>query len=440
MRSRIGSLSRGRRSAAAGKIEALADTFTASLSRRERSLGPLVATRAARALLPALNVGLALIVVPGLAQPFSTPKLWWLLACALVAAGLSLLSPEPRTIAPAARQASWLSLGWLGSVLLSALAAGAADPAALGRDAAAAVLVIALLRFRPDPSTTLRAIAFAGALVAASVLLQWAGVDLFSAHATGRLRLHGTLGNPDFAAAWLGAALPLTVCEAIASGKAHHDSRRRLLLASASLQVGALAAIGSLATVISLVAAALVLGFGSRKKILPAWIAIGVLAALGAVQREPGRALQGRLYLHRVALPHLIEAPLLGQGPGAIRLLWPAWEEARKRTAAEAPFVAAQDHVHDDWLERALDLGLPSALCLAALAALSIGCAIRLGRAQSGPAALRRLAAGAALAGLCARAFVDFPLARPAELGLFATLIALALAPPEEPCPSPERP
>jgi hypothetical protein len=34
-------------------------------------------------------------------------------------------------------------------------------------------------------------------------------------------------------------------------------------------------------------------------------------------------------------------------------------------------------------------------------------------------------AAAAGIAGLCARALVDFPLARPAELALFAVLVAL---------------
>ena len=431
----------------------MATEVSAGRSRSTTSWGARVTPWLDRALLPALNVGLVVLVAPPLSQPFSTPKLWWLLACALVAVGLALRSSEaakdlPRSAIPSAaslgKQSAWpllLALGWLTALLLSSLAAGAAEGAALARDAAAAVLIIALLHLRSDAARTLRAIAAAGALLASVVLVQRAGFDPFGAHLQGRLRLYGTLGNPDFAAAWLGAALPLTIGEAAASWRSTTSAaslRARWLCAAAAVQLLALIAIGSLATLLALGAAAVVFAASRRPRVALLSAATLLAAALGAASRDPSRALQGRIYLHAVALPHLLEAPLVGHGPGSVRLLWPAWEAARSPSAAEVRFAASQDHVHDDWLERALELGVPAALCLAALAALGIFSAIRLGRSQRGPAALRTLAAGAALAGLCARAFVDFPLARPAELGLFATLIALALAAPEEPCSTPE--
>jgi O-antigen ligase len=128
------------------------------------------------------------------------------------------------------------------------------------------------------------------------------------------------------------------------------------------------------------------------------------------------KVIQGRIELHQVAAPHLLDAPLTGLG--SVEKLWPA--------------SRPQNHVHDDWLELALEQGIPAALLLAALTIAALRKALQ--KKLIGPAA--------ALASLAARAFVDFPLARPAELALFVTLIAVALR--EEPCtsspPSPSSP
>ena len=348
-----------------------------------------------RALAPALLAGLALAVLPAAARLFSTPKLALLGIDALLATALALRA------AGAVRRESWLALAWLAGLCASTLNAGAADMAAVVRDASAALLLLALLRLRPDPAPALRAAAAAGTAVALVVLAQRAGLDVFGARAAGRLALHGTLGNPDFAAAWLCACLPLTLGE-----------RHRAWLFAAAIQTAALAALGSFGSLVALGAAALVLpsrprgqperlsGDGhlvaGRRALLLLAIA---LVALGTAGRDPVRVSAGRAGLHAVALPHLADAPLLGGGPGSTQALTPG-------------------HVHDDWLERALEIGLPATLALAALAALAIR------RARGTPIA-------AALAALAARAFVDFPLSRPAELGLFVVLVALAFR--EEP-------
>ena len=327
--------------------------------------------------MPLLHAGLALLVVPWFrAHPFSEPKLLLLAAGAVAVAVLALRDRAAAPRLPVLLALSWLFFSRSGPLL----------------DAAAALLLLGLLFYRWDGDALLRWLPWIGAAMATVVL----GQALLPGP---RLRMFGTLGNPDFCAAWLGAGLCISL------GAIWTTSPRRLPPLPAALQAGALLAIGSFGTVLALGAAALV-GLRSRR-------ALGAVAAgalcVAAAGRDPMRVLEGRIELHRIALPHLLDAPLRGLGPGSV----------------EALYSEKQDHVHDDWLERAIEQGIPAALCLALLATLGIAAAVRRQRPE----------VAAALASLCARAFVDFPLARPAELALFVTLIALSLK-EEDPCPA----
>ena len=311
---------------------------------------------------PALLALAALLVVPIGAHPFSAPKLAVLCAGALLAGVVALRGR--------ARGPRWMALLWLGLALMPG------DPEAQLLDAAAALLLAGLLSFEWDTERALRAIAWIGAILSLVVIAQW----LLPGP---RLRMYGTLGNPDFCAAWITASL----CAAIAKDK-------RL----AVVQAIALACIGSFATLLALGVAAL---FLSRSR---AAIGATALLCVAAAGRDPVRVAQGRIELHRIAAPHLLDAPLTGLGAGSVKALWPSWDPAGR----------PQDHAHDDWLERAIERGIPSMLLLAALAALAI---VR---------ARKKLpAAAAGIAAIAARAFVDFPLARPAELTLFVVLIAM---------------
>jgi hypothetical protein len=318
---------------------------------------------------PLLHAGLVFLVVPAAALPFSTPKLALLASAAVV---LFVMAPSRSSLARTGALA-WLAISALqGSPL----------------NAAAALLLAALLNLKWDSSTTLRALVWIGAALAAITLVQAVGPGP-------RLRMYGTLGNPDFVAAWLGAS----ICLALAQRNAP----------AIVLQAAALAVLGSFATALALAAAAAV---ALRRS-----AAIALLCLCAAwVGRDPVKVLQGRIELHQVAAPHLLDAPLTGLG--SVEKLWPA--------------AHPQNHVHDDWLELALEQGMPAALLLAALTVAALRKALQ--KKLLGPAA--------ALASLAARAFVDFPLARPAELALFVTLIAVALR--EEQCtessPSPSSP
>jgi O-antigen ligase len=288
-------------------------------------------------------------------------------------------------------------------------------------------------------------------VLAGVAVLQALGLDPFAwggwqrDHPGERMRVYGTLGNPDFVAAFLGASLCVTVGEVLSTrGRAH----RAAWAAATALQLGALASTRSWASLLALGAAALTVGLGGvnphpgplpegegistgatplapRTWRLVALLALGALALLVLVPwgRSLGASLEGRRYLLNVAAPHAVDRPVLGHGPDSFEVLWPAWEAAYWEAGApeaQRRFAAPQNHAHNDYLEWWLELGLvgtaPRVLLL--LAALHAGL-----RAVDA----RGLATTAALAALAARALVDFPFSRPAGLCLLAVLLALPL-------------
>ncbi|WP_224361050.1 O-antigen ligase family protein [Hyalangium versicolor] len=377
-----------------------------------------------------------LAVVPGGETPFSGVK------TGLVAAGSAALllrafvgASRPAPLAPRV-----LAGLWIASLAFSSLIGPAARPGGMWLDAAAGCVLLALLQAPFEPRAPMRAVAGAGTALALVAVLQFLGWDPFrwmgwsSSHPGERMRIYGTLGNPDFVAAYLGVSLCLVVGEFFSANEVRW---RRLWLAAAVLQLCALAATRSWGTLPALGAAALSLVWtrgseptgrleGSRRL---GWRAVvfailGVVLLLGAVWgRSLGAVVEGRLYLWRVAAPRVLEAPMFGHGPGSFRVLWPSWEAeywAHGGSAAQEGFVALQDHAHFDYLEWLLELGLVGVVPRMLLVLL----ALRAGRQWQ---ETRGRAAVAALVALAVRALVDFPLARPAELCLFCVLLALTL-------------
>ena len=193
--------------------------------------------------------------------------------------------------------------------------------------------------------------------------------------------------------------------------------------------------IRSFGTLLSALAAAAVFilrasharGVGDRRGLGSIAVLCGVLA-VGLIGRDPSSTLAGRRYLVAVALPHVADAPLLGQGLGATVLAWPTWElsywQGRCPDAAcvaadpERRFAALQDHVHADWLESLLERGVLGAIALA----LALGAPLVAAWSRGDPFLL------AALVAALARGLVDFPLPRPADLCLIAALAAIYAA------------
>ena len=369
-------------------------------------------------------VAVVLVVWPWAASPFSGPK--WVVTGVSAAVCAALLVREVRPPGPVGIAA----LANLVAVLLSWVVAGGATP---WWTLAGPVLVAALCLSAPP--LPWRAIAWAGGLASLVVLLQTLGLDPFAPflpQAEGqRLARYGTLGNPDFVASVLGVTAPVTAVAA------RGLRRGRLALAAGSfgVQVLGLAILRSFATVLALSAAAAVVILGRRAGrdrlrlavVLGAALVVVVVPLLG---RSAGTVLRGRWYLVSTAAPHVTDAPWLGQGPGAVVLHWPAWELGRWRARCgsdpacvaahpDARFIGLQDHLHDDWLERLLESGVLGLMALLALFGTALAATVRTGT-------LAALGVASGLASLAARATVDFPLQRPADLVLLAVLCGAA--------------
>jgi O-antigen ligase len=380
-------------------------------------------------------VAVTFAVWPPLAEPFSRAKSAVLLGAAGVLLVRTAFAP-PEGAAPLPSRV--LAGLWPATLALSALVAPLAQPGGLGLGVSVGLVLLSLLQAPVEPVPALRAIAGAGTALAGVAVLQAVGVDPFAwagwqgAHPGERMRVYGTLGNPDFVAAFLGASLCVTGGEVAA---ALHRSHRWAWTAALALQLGALAATRSFASLLALGAALLSLAW-TRPSRAPAeprswrpWAlaagAVAVLLLLVPWGRSLGSALAGRRYLWAVSAPHVVDHPVLGHGPGGFVTHWPGWEAAYWEAGApetERRFVAPQNHAHNDYVEWLLELGLAGTVprVLLLLAALLAGRrAVR----------TRDRALTAALAALCARALVDFPFSRPAELCLLAVLVSLSLRP-----------
>ncbi len=371
-----------------------------------------------RRALPAVAVGVTLLAVwPASQSAFHEPKRWLFLAAAVFGAILTL--PRWR----------WTALPLLALTAVQPWRSPEAGLQAL----AFAWALTAWPALQPDLRQFTRIAGVIAALISVVVLLQALGLDVlaFASPDAGetRLRLYGTLGNPDFVAS---ALLPIAILLlGPRSSRAESRDPRFLLL----LIIPALALTRSFATLLSAIVAASVLIIirppvhpeRSRGALAMNGVLVLVLLTAGLIGRDLGGPIAGRRYLVSVALPHVLDAPLLGLGLGATVQQWPDWElaywQARCPDAEcvaadpQKRFAALQDHVHDDWLEWLLERGIVGFFALL----LALGAPLY--GAWKDPEHSFLLAA---IAAALTRALVDFPLHRPVDLCLLAGLCALA--------------
>ena len=345
---------------------------------------------------------LPLVCWPGLTHPFSTPKII-LLACLSLLAAALLLSSKPRPAGP-----EWPWLAWLTALSLSALVAPFVSPGALLLAVLPAPLAMAVRRGLLAPDRVRWALLWGSAVESVLVLLQYAGLDPLrwlgwqaEIFANPRMRVYGTLGNPDFVAAWLCATLPL------AGG------------AAMVLQLAAILATGSRVFLLALPAAAVVLALRHPRGAKVWWLA-GLPVAAALLWLSPARPLpetvQGRLYLARVAASHWREIPPFGHGAGSFEAQFARWQAEWIRDGGSARFAGDVDHAHNDYLELLVEYG-PIGLCaILGLWAWLVakGWTLESSRGAWGGVAV-----------LLAIACVDFPFHRPAEWALFWLLLGM---------------
>jgi putative inorganic carbon (HCO3(-)) transporter len=379
-----------------------------------------------RTLAPSLEIlaraGIALLPLacwPNLERAFFTPKLALLLAVDTL---LALLFWVKRSQIVAA--GTWQVLLWVVAVSVSVLLCSYAGMESLTLALAVAPLFWAVASGLLAAQPLAGAIAAGAAAESAVALLQYLGADplqLLGWHVetfhSPRMRVYGTLGNPDFVAAWCCAALPISYFATVE--RARSKRGRAIGWGIVALQLAAILATGSRAALVALAAQAIALivyrGSGWKK-----WLAMLPVAALALVlpgSRALDETLRGRLYLARVSLSQVRHLPLTGYGPGSFEPQFAQWQVQwlQEHGTVDARFAGSVDHAHNDYIEFLVEYG-PLGLG-ALLAATWPLAAVR--RSTARHASGLPIAAAAGFAGLLASALIDFPLHRPAEWALF---------------------
>jgi O-antigen ligase len=383
-----------------------------------------------------VTAALPLAAWPGLARPFTTPKLWLLAAASTILLAIAWRSRLP---APpghgCARFLRALPAIWLASWAVPSLAGGVVSMEAVATAVVTGLWAAALLATRLRPFDLAAAASAGGAAVAAIALLQWIGLDPFAAAgwlpevrgASVRMRVYSTLGNPNFVAALVAAAMPLTAGIAVAGSRV---SVRAGAVAALALQILALAATGSRGGALGVIAAGVVWALASGRSRLAVVVA-ALAAAIALAALSPARPLRqtlnGRVYMWTVIAGQALAHPVTGHGPGGVAAHYRAWESAARRAGADptlaGQFGGAQQHAHNDYLEALAERGVPGLAALLLVVFAPIACAVRRARQARDPILP---GAAAAIAAIAAVACVDFPLARPDELTALWTAVVIA--------------
>lgn len=135
------------------------------------------------------------------------------------------------------------------------------------------------------------------------------------------------------------------------------------------------------------------------------------------------RSVAGRLSIYWDAARWLRDSPLFGSGLGTFETVYPSYQDQG--------LSAKVDHAHSDWLELALEAGLPgAALALAAAALLAFVSTRAWRKARSRE--MRALIAGAAAAAaaFAAHALFEFAFRIPGNAVLFLGLVGFLLSAP----------
>ncbi|MEO6598551.1 MAG: O-antigen ligase family protein [Polyangiaceae bacterium] len=343
------------------------------------------------------------------------PEPGWALGLFMVASvGLPSLSP-------ALSPTHWPgALGLLSGLALFSVTSLALNTVAAARRASLAVLTLS------------------GTVCALLVVSQAAGLRWLTEGlpTTLEFRSPGSLGNPNWAAAFLAPLAPMSLALAATSAA---SGWRKLHHANAALLALGTAATLSKGGLLSLAAGAMVYALldprrprTQRRAFLGAMLA-GALGLLLLAWHFDWCAtapwLRGRLFLWRVALWLASEHPLTGVGlAGYVAQYGPAAATLLQHDPRLFMPLSSVDFAHNDVLQFAAEGGVFSAAAFVLVGVQALRRATR----REGNALAR--AAGAALAAIYVNGLADSPLRVPATFALFFFLLGwLAPAPPATP-------
>ncbi|MCX6552620.1 MAG: O-antigen ligase family protein [Acidobacteria bacterium] len=398
-----------------------------------------------RMAVPIVAAVLPLVTWPGLAEAFSTPKRWLLAGAVAVLLPLAAWQTArgrhgARRVSDAVPPLLQATLViWLASFAWSALAAPSVSPDALVLGIAGPlwcfVIVLAAV-----PATRVADAHVAGTTAMASVgIAQAAGLDPFVwfgwvpgiAGASHRMRVYGTLGNPDFVAALIAATIPLACGLAVAPGASR--PRRTVIVLAIGVLASALFVTGSRAGAFGLACGVVVFAAILRHR-LSRWVMAGaVLASVGAMAVSDGRGavetLRGRAYVWHTTWAHAWEHPVTGLGPGAFELHYAGWDRAVQAALGpghrDARFAGPQQFAHQDYFQALVERGVAG--LVATLVVLATPVLVWRRSRRVGVSARAALAGAAGAVAACAAvACFDFPLQRPAEAAALWMSVALA--------------
>jgi hypothetical protein len=385
-----------------------------------------------------------LVVVPGVAQPFTTPKLLVGTAGPAIILLWAIATGRLRWRVPAN-----LAIALMAFAVAMGIAAARAGAQSFPQCAfllsGPVIFVLILALDEPAALRPARGLVWAAVAVAAIAVAQRAGFDPWrfagwapsEVYGSPRMRAYATLGNPNFVASVLGAALPWTL--AVVRGAWMRAFVSLVLIAgilATGSRVGIIAAGVGLACLVRLKAdptpvvgaGSLPVGAGFSQPLKSALaVVVAVVLAVAVSERAVGESIAGRLVPVRVAWPHALEQPFIGHGLGAVARDYAAWQAAffaDPSRASLAGFAGDFDHLHHEPLEWLIETGLVGMAAWVAVVALALRAGR--GRAREAGAPATRAAALSALAAVAVLCLADFPLHRPADY--LAAWLALAMA------------
>lgn len=375
------------------------------------------------ALVPLLT---GLVFVPQLHSPFLVAKASVFVFCAGVCAGLALLSKAVYTRSQ--RMAAVWAAAISGIIAMSAALSPLrymARPGIILILAALVLLLSATVLLRDAIERLWISLRCAAALVSLVAIAQFAfHFDVFrllgsrSAEA-GRMRVLGTLGNPDFCAAFLAACIPACL--------AHRTRLARW--AMVTVTSAAVLMTGS-RTGIAAVCAAFLVTFAFQISRRSIWIIVVTIAftaiALIGIVRWNGRslttALEGRLTIWRIATFHV---SALGTGPNTFSYIYMprAGEAFNSGMPLDPRFIGQERHAQNDLVEALTEFGWGGALVIVAAFVAWFRFAIRIARTEN-----HTQIAVATVASLLVCSIFDFPLHRAEGLATLALAMAVPFA------------